>query len=557
MVLAEQKNARTFLAFSDLYARFAAAKVYQLDPYHDAAYRERMQQRLSDVQNAFTEGIAFPLGMSVQDERICQLTELLPGHSLQEIVEWHGPLSTQDVFLVARRVLQQVIHARESYRVSPNFSPDQVQLWQTGSVNWKLGFSDYDLRREYGEGGVDEAREAFGQLALLLYYMGTGDLRTTVPTKTGDLAASWLKKSSPELWWFYLQLFRDANAPGLCDLEQLLARVESHCTQKTAKLELGNPPLDRPFLNWLPQHGEFPQPFESRGRNLDPWQTGSFAAVDQLREAKVQLHLLPPQSMTQGARFESSFQEMRQIACDNHAWQMPVQSVMVDPSCRVVAEKSSPGIPLSVVLEGRDSFRAEEALHLLEKASVAISYAERAWAEVGETPSLDLNDLVLIPGPDVPTSSSWRDQCTWLADPSAYEVRLRPFKSNPFFEVTPNTAALHSETNVSLQERLFLPEHSFAALAYRLMTKVMESKDTPLPDAAALMFRKVLALRRSNEGYLRRYMIAKLRRVLGIKGKAHELPPEFALAKSKVGVAAASASASVLVFVALGLAFLR
>lgn len=556
-ILMDEGNGSTsYLAFSERHQRFVAHKTFSPDPFRDELYRERLQDRLEEVQRGFTGGMAYPFAVGEEDQRFYQVTQILPGHSLREIVEWRGPLGPQEVFLVARRLIAQLRQLRSTIRLTPELSADSIMITRGAGLHWKLGFAEYDLRKVYGEGSATEEQDTFTDLALMLYYLGTGIQRKFLPTKTGDIESSRMRDHSPDLWRFYLQLFRFANAENACPLRYLEAMVDSCCSIVNAKLELGCPPPDREYLNWLPDNGEFPEPFDSRGRDLDRDGPFVFEAVDRLRETAARVHFLPPHSMTQSGAYESHFQQMRRVVTSTSPHMMEVDCVMVDPDGRLVAEHPAQGVPLSTILERRELFSRQEVITILSKVDEAITGLE-ADVPMGESiPSMSLNDIYLVPSEELPAGLV-RNRFTWLADKEAFTVQLRPLRTNLFFEEMPDLVPLSCSKDASLAARAFEPDHSFTTLAMSLAGHALDCEEEAMDETVAEVFRRFYRQPASNDITHRHRLMSRLVVALGIKDEARQLLPQPITDRAKVGFAAASASASVFLLVSLCLMFFR
>lgn len=69
VVLCEDEDSTTYLAFSEEYSRFVGLKMYG-ETFPDARARRLLQENAELVRSRFTSGLAFPLEVGDVDGRI-------------------------------------------------------------------------------------------------------------------------------------------------------------------------------------------------------------------------------------------------------------------------------------------------------------------------------------------------------------------------------------------------------------------------------------------------------------------------------------------------------
>jgi len=102
---------------------------------------------------------------------------------------------------------------------------------------------------------------------------------------------------------------------------------------------------------------------------------------------------------------------------------LPVDSVMRDPRCRLVAEKAIGGISLAELPSRRGKLSGTELISVLRKVSHTVSQLRQAgWV----VPPLEMRDVLLFPvGPG--TGETFFGN---LADDAAFTVKVRAVPSN-------------------------------------------------------------------------------------------------------------------------------
>ncbi|MFT5465919.1 MAG: TPR repeat protein [Verrucomicrobiales bacterium] len=527
VILNEGEDSKTFLAFSEEFSRFVALKLYSSDHFPDAKSRKMVQESAEQLRSRFSSGIAFPLEVGEEDNRVYQANEILPGHSLKDLVEKQGPLAASTAFELAKTLLSTARNVLDSYELQPDLSPEQIFVWGTGGSHWNLGFADYDLRPK--EGAADEPGELqlVQDLSLLFYFLGSGDLQAWFyPMLNAKFTEEQNPKIAPELLYLYQRLF-DADASkrpfSLTDLTRLL---EFSAEKVSGKPELGELAVERSFLTWMPRNGSFPEPFAPKEQSTEFAQPCTFEAIDKVKDTTSLVHILPPDSMTL-SKFIDDYRQSMQLAQGKESKAFTqVESVTCDPKCRVVAEKQVAAISVSTLLERKSDFKREESLLLLHKIDRCLQDVQD---EGFTAPSLQLNDIYIKPqGAKSRRGVLAQKKFGWLSEAEKYQIFLRPFHSNLFYGETPNFSALNGQTGkfgrTPAITNLFRPEYSFVTLSYTLMSAAMESEAKPMPNAMAEAFRKAFATKQNDNAKERERLLDKLRRTM--EGKALELDPE-------------------------------
>ncbi|MEM7010143.1 MAG: hypothetical protein AAF585_01565 [Verrucomicrobiota bacterium] len=482
-----------------------------------------MHDSAEKIRASFSSGIAFPLEVGDQDNRVYQVCELLPGHSIEHLIKEQGKLDASTVFELAKRLLATMQHVLDSYDLSPNLSPEQIYVWRTGGSNWSIGFADYDLKPEDSEEETGEL-QLVQDLSLLFYFLGSGDMQTWFyPMLNIKFEEDQHPNIAPELLYLYQRLF-DSDASkrpfSITDLNRLL---EFSAEKVTGKPELDEIPVDRSFLTWMPQNGSFPEPYSPNKRSSEFAQPCTFEAVDKLKDSTSLVHILPPDSMTL-SKFIDDYRQSMQLAQGKESKVLtPVESVTCDPKCRVVAEKPVAAISVSTLLERKADFKREEALLLLHKIDRCLSDVE---SEGFTAPSLQLNDIYIKPqGAKSRRGVLAQKKFGWLSEADKFQIFVRPFHSNLFFGETPDMTALNGQTGkfgrTSAITNLFRPEYAFVTLSYTLMSAAMASEKKPMPKAMAELFRKSFSTRQSEGAKGREALLNKLGKTL--EGKTLEI----------------------------------
>lgn len=469
---------------------------------------------------------------------------MLPGNSIQQLVENQGPLDAATVFALAKGLLAVARSVSETYELKPNLSPSQIYVWRTAGTRWSLGFADYDLRPLAEDQEEPGELQLVQDLSLLFWFLGTRDLQTwfypmlsakytrsqhpsvespTHLTKSGTP----LRLSLPsELLDLYQRLF-DSDASrrpfSILDLTRLL---NFGAEKVTGVPQLGEVPVERGFQAWTPRNGGFPEPYAAKKRSTEFGQPCTFEAVDRLRDTASVVHILPPDSATASAFIDDYRQSMQLAQGKTSKILTPVESVMCDPKFRVVAEKPIAAISISALLERKVDFDREEALLLLHKVDQALTELRD---EGFRGSSLQLNDIYIKPhGAKSRRGVLVQKKFGWLSEPDKYQIHLRPFRSNLFYGETPDLAALNAPTGkfgrTAAITNLFRPEYAFTTLAYSLMTSAMESDGKAMPKTMADCFRKAFSTRSVDSPRGRERLLDRLRRTLD--GKALDLETE-------------------------------
>lgn len=542
VILNEGEESKTFLAFSEEFSRFVALKLYESDQFPDAKSRRLVQESAEQVRSRFSSGIAFPLEVGEAESRVYQASELLPGHSVENLVEKQGPLEASTVFELAKRLLSTTRDVIDTYELRPNLSPSQIFVWRTGGSHWSLGFADYELKPKNPDDDPGEL-QLVQDLSLLFYFLGAGDLQTWFyPMLNVKFSEEQHPKIAPELLYLYQRLF-DADASkrpfSITDLTRLL---DFSAEKVSGKPELGELAVERAFLAWMPRNGSFPEPFTPKEQSTEFGQPCTFEAIDKGKDTTSLVHILPPDSMTL-SKFIDDYRQSMQLAQGKESKVLtPIESVTCDPKCRVVAEKPVAAISISTLLERKSDFRREEALLLLHKVDQCIVEVER---EGFKAPSLQLNDIYIKPqGAKSRRGVLAQKKFGWLSEAEKYQVFLRPFHSNLFYGETPDLSALNGDSGKFGRTpgitNLFRPEYSFVTLAYTLMAAAMESEDQQMPKAMAEAFRKSFTAKYTDSPKERERLLDKLRRTM--EAKPLEMAPEPKKSKARP-VAAATAAA--------------
>lgn len=537
LILNEGENSKTYLAFSEEFSRFVSVKLYGPELFADARTRRSVHDTAEKIRASFSSGIAFPLEVGDQDNRVYQVCELLPGHSIEHLIKEQGNLDASTVFELAKRLLATTQHVLDAYDLNPNLSPEQIFVWRTGGSNWSLGFADYDLKPEESEEETGEL-QLVQDLSLLFYFLGSGDMQTWFyPMLNIKFEEDQHPKIAPELLYLYQRLF-DSDASkrpfSITDLNRLL---EFSAEKVSGKPELDEIPVDRSFLTWMPRNGSFPEPYSPNKRSSEFAQPCTFEAVDKLKDSTSLVHILPPDSMTL-SKFIDDYRQSMQLAQGKESKVLtPVESVTCDPKCRVVAEKPVAAISVSTLLERKADFKREEALLLLHKIDRCLNDVE---TEGFTAPSLQLNDIYIRPqGAKSRRGVLAQKKFGWLSEADKYQIFVRPFHSNLFFGETPDMTALNGQTGkfgrTSAITNLFRPEYAFVTLAYTMMSAAVASEKKQMPKAMAELFRKSFSTRQTEGSKGRERLLDKLGKTL--EGKALEISDAPA-AKAKPAAAA-------------------
>lgn len=518
MLLAEGEDSKTYLAFSQDFLRFVALKVYTPERQADTRTKNLFAERAAELRARYSSGLAFPLEVGEQDQRLYQATELLPGHALQKLVEKLGPLPAPAVMKLAKEIMAKLELSVLDHKIKPSLAPADVFTWGTSGRSWSVGFADYDLRPLHDGEEFPGELQTVQELSLLLYFLGTGDLQAWFyPMLNSDLSQDQHPTIDPDLLAFYQQLF-DGNAShrpfSFSDMHRLLDHTISGIG---IKAELSSIPVERPFLHWMPVRGSFPEPYAPKGRLAEIDQPCSYEAVDKLRDSTSLVHILPPDSMTLSC-FVDEYRQSMQLAQGKESTALtPVETVMCDPRCRVVAEKPLATISLSSLME-RDAITATHAINILDKVNAALKQVQK---EEFEHVSLRPNDIFLKPeGVKSRQAVMSQTSFAWLDKPNNFQIYLRPFHANLFYSETIDFTALNGpagkfgRTGAILNP--FRPEYEFNTLAYVLLASAMRKEDSSLPKATAELFRTAFAAKPDSK---REKFVASLRRSLGSKPK--------------------------------------
>jgi hypothetical protein len=292
-----------------------------------------------------------------------------------------------------------------------------------------------------------------------------------------------------------------------------------------------------PGLGNLPDCYDYLRPATAHGL------PSAYEATDLLRGGPRLVHLLPPERAT-GDGLEPYLRQATVLTRQRPAEGfLPIDAVMRDPSCRLIAEKPSKGVCLADLLEHRHRLSAGETLAILRALHETISELSRdGWA----VPPLTCRDVFLssaIPG-------SERFFFGDLSDPDRFRVQVRAFPAHFGSRHLSHLSSLARPGLDILQ--LALPRQAFAALGFELIT-TLHLQGEPLPAPVVACFRAVLAgnhaleRKHGREGFLNRLEKAlapgrapvRSSRFLDSTRFRWQPWPEVAGVRAAVGVAAA------------------
>ena len=518
ILLSEGEDFKTYLAFAEDYARFVGLKIYGRDLFPDVRLKKLLQERAEHIRAHFSSGIAFPLDVGEEDHRFFQVTELLPGHSLTQLIDKQGPLSPATAFELCKRILTEAKKVLENYDLKPNLAPDQVFVWRTGTSHWEIGFADYDLRPPKSGQEQPGELQLVQELSLLFYFIGTNDMQTWFyPMLNADYSEEKFPEIPTALLYLYQRAFDSDASKRPFSATDLRRLIDFSAEKITGKPNLEELPINRPFLDWMPTaDGNFPEPYSPKNRSQEVGQPCTFEAVDKLRDTSSLVHILPPDAMTLSTFIDDYRQSMQLAQGKRSKVLTPIESVMCDPKCRVVAERPVPAISLASLLEQKEGVTRDEAITILEKISESLTELEK---EGFRGASLQLNDIYLKPqGAKSRRAVMTQRKFGWLHAADKFQIFLRPFHSNLFYMETPDMTTLNGSAGKfgrsEAIRNVFRPGYEFATLAFSLMANAIETEDILMPKAMAETFRKTFSSRQIDGTRLRERFIDRLRRSL-------------------------------------------
>jgi TPR repeat protein len=491
-VLARDDHSITFLVFSASLARFVALKVYRRDFFVDELILRKFQERATALREEPVPGLAFPLESGISQARLFQVTDLLPGGSLQEQVATTGPLSPQAAIRLAKLLLPIARQGVERHELRFSWNAAHIQLWLGADGDWRAGLADCDLR---------PPRNPWGDTPESAAVQG---IRSAVRFAQG--------KDTPAPAWFDRWLVRSAGLTTFDGLEASLAALPVEALAEDGLL------LTSPPAAWMPAPEDLPDCYDYQATAGASGLPCVYEATDLFRGGPRRVHLLPPESLT-GPVLEPYLRQASALAWQRPAAGfLPIDAVMRDPRCRLIAEKTTGGLCLADLLVRRGKLSAQESTTILRQLHDTIG---RLLRDGWEVPPLECRDIYLFPtGRD-------RDRVFFgdLSDPASFEVKVRAFPSNLMGRQLPSPAEL-ARPGLDLT-RFFLPENAFLALAFELITNF--HLEGSLPAAVAHSFQATLGSSWSlNRGMAREMFLGRLEKALSTPQQPARFAPPLA-----------------------------
>jgi len=483
-ILAKDEHSTTYVIFSGLHLRYVALKIYRRDFLADEEMLRKFRERAASLHTSHLPGLAYPLEFGAAESRFYQVTELLPGASLARFVDQAGPLSPEAAIRFGRMLLRSVRQLVQDHEIKPVLTPQRVQIWPRVEGDWFAGVADYDPRPPRNPFATPE-RTAVEQLMALVRYARFGERPPSHELSVQN--PTWFSEPS--------------EAPSTFD--ELEAWFDSFPRAFIDDAELPVRHLPVEPLSWFPESVGLPDCYAYHAEGFASGLPTAYAATDLFRGGARWVHVLPPESAT-GPTLEPYLRQGTAMAQGQVIEGfLPVDSVMRDPRCRLVAEKAISGMSLAELPNRRGRLSSMELICVLRKVSDTVGRLRQAgWV----VPPLEMRDVVLTPvGPG--TGETFFGD---LTDGTTFEIKVRAIPSNLLGRDLPDLSQLEGRTGAAAS--FFLPENSFVALAYCLVTRC--HREQPMPAHVAACFNSALLSRLPNSSPVRDLFLARLSRAI-------------------------------------------
>ncbi|MEO0446501.1 MAG: hypothetical protein AAF191_10550, partial [Verrucomicrobiota bacterium] len=519
--LHQGKEHKTFLSYVPEFQRFVAILAYHRELYADSTVVTRFLDQISKVQTRYASGIAYPLAGDYSEGRLFLIQQVLPGHSLEDLIRDRRHLSPASVLLVGRLVAERLHFVADHYDLHPSLAPSQVVLFRQSGQDWTAGFTDYDLRSVRQSWDETGERQTVDDFVALLYYLRTG---APLPEEgiTEDSLPGVLEKVGPELAPVFQTIFPAESWMRVETLDHLIEVLQDHAPQGADAQPsdlLQEPPLSPAFSRWMPPTTELTDRYEYQVRHAELDFPFTLEAWDQLRECQNLVHVFPPLEACAPA-IQAIAKECIDFGPEGRKdapLRMPVDAVLSDPSCCLFAEREPSGWTLAGLLRERDSLRLEEAIYLIERIRDALP-------QFGTSELLascyQPQNLYLQPHAKAAPADWWKD----VSPAWPLKIRLRPLPTNLLFPtLAPDFAEFpqdHLERR-KITQQFFEPKTSFASLCYTIL-RATQAPDQPLPSDFTPIFQRAF-LSQATPDQLCRQILRSLR---ANAGKRSSSPPQ-------------------------------
>ena len=471
------------LEYSDTSGAFVSRQFFTSAVFKGPVAQKRLRLRLLEIQTRFAGGISYPLDLGERHGLPFLTSTVPPGYYLWQVLEEARPLDEATFFHLARLIVKTAGEIQQRHGIWVEMDPNSILLSGVESVEWQVTFSTVQWEREFD---FVQATPFTQDLSRVLYFLGTGDFHPFFnPLLKKGPREKITELAQPKIREFLLSLFapQESDRPQL--VSELETRIQSYERGIDQKPNLRLSPAKRAFRHWLPRFWDVDPEF----RAWEPLEDDTRPCTFRVRQASVLRHFLPPERVTQSEI--AGLDVARKLASPEFSSKIlaPVTKVHQTDDYTVIEEPEiTSAVTFSELLRAKTPVSVNTAFNLLGAISDAYREAEEEGYDL-RFPAP--NDVLLVRRDQRGARPILSERpATWLVSTFSFEVKLRAFRSNPFFSELPDLKKLargeDSGVLPTWRDSLFRPGFEFVNLVALLLLK--SQPDLP-PSALTCLLR--------------------------------------------------------------------